>query len=333
MQCSFCGATIPEGSQFCPSCGKRTQPESQQLCGNCRQPIRPGLKFCTSCGTPLAAIPVRPPVPPSTPAPAAHPQQPPYGTHNQPPSKEERRRKGMAPLLFWVPFGILLLLAALLFWVGKTSPVGWAILVICFLLLFLLRGRFLAAGALVNAVGWVGIAAALFLTLGLTASSGDSAAAASGSKSGQTPATAATTAPRSSAPASATTPAARPTAKPGPVPAPASTGVKLQNVAVGLGLDQDQRIQSPTSTIKPDVPELFLSVETRNVTQETAVDVHWIYLGTNDVVEGPTQKIAEDRRMGFSLTRPTKGWPAGQYRVVILLNGREAGSVDFSAQP
>ena len=220
MHCGFCGAAIPEGSQFCPSCGKRTQPEAQRTCGNCGEPLRPGLKFCTSCGTAVGSVPFQPPMSAPTPVPTAGPQQRLYDTHGQLSPKEERGKRGIPPLLFWIPFGILLLLATLLFWIGKTSLVGWAILVICFLLPFILREMFLMAGVLTNAAGWVTIAAALFLTLGLTASSKEAAVASTGSKStrtseaaapSSTPPASATAVSKSNATTSATPPTARPT--------------------------------------------------------------------------------------------------------------------------
>lgn len=39
-----------------------------------------------------------------------------------------------------------------------------------------------------------------------------------------------------------------------------------------------------------------------------------------------------DAYAGFSLTRPTKGWPVGQYRAIVYLNGVEAGNTSFSVK-
>ncbi len=522
MHCSFCGATIPEGSSFCPSCGREVPAGAQRACGNCGQPLRSGLKFCTSCGTPVAAIPFQTPVSAATGAATFVSQQSADWVAGHPQVEEERKRKRKSPLLFWIPFSILLLLAVFLFWAGKTTVVGWAILMICFLLLFLLRGRILMAGALASMLGWVAIIIVLFLTMGFTASSEKSVATAGSAGNSRSAVAAPTTtaAPKSGTSASATVPAARPTAttlkmdppaqlkplilsaakptnrlqyqvyldgdrsyatlsydlsagtlelsnftgdtswsprlyfwldeerakshfqsqlkttredqgfkddlgiflprqeatlgkgdesfgftrawkdqpraamstfvvrqgaswfyitttrdtqnpvvpadgidlllaemkkidnkaliasaqggasaiapqpaaKPTPAPAPTSK-MRVENLAVGLGLDKEQRIQNPTNILKPDVPQVFLSVELRNVTQEVGVEVQWVYLGTNEVVKGPTQKMAADGRLGFSLTRPTNGWPAGQYRALVLLNGQEAAAVGFSAQP
>ena len=58
-QCSHCHAEIPDQSQFCPECGQRQIPDSDQtaasLCPVCREPIVPGSRFCGSCGHPFPA--------------------------------------------------------------------------------------------------------------------------------------------------------------------------------------------------------------------------------------------------------------------------------------
>jgi len=47
--CPHCGAQIPEGSKFCPSCGKKAS-VSKVACGNCGAQINEGAKFCPECG-------------------------------------------------------------------------------------------------------------------------------------------------------------------------------------------------------------------------------------------------------------------------------------------
>ncbi len=53
----------------------------------------------------------------------------------------------------------------------------------------------------------------------------------------------------------------------------------------------------------------------------------------NDSVDGPTQTVDDDARVGFSLSKPTNGWPVGQYKAVVFLNGKEVGNMGFSVQP
>jgi predicted nucleic acid-binding Zn ribbon protein len=48
MHCSNCGATIPEGEQFCPQCGVPLGVVAK--CPHCGATMRPDEKFCGECG-------------------------------------------------------------------------------------------------------------------------------------------------------------------------------------------------------------------------------------------------------------------------------------------
>ncbi len=61
--CRKCGAMVPAGTRFCPSCGNpMTAPPPEAAgppCPKCGQPTAPGAKFCPSCGASLAPAPPR----------------------------------------------------------------------------------------------------------------------------------------------------------------------------------------------------------------------------------------------------------------------------------
>jgi membrane protease subunit (stomatin/prohibitin family) len=69
--CPKCGAMVPSGNRFCPSCGNPMggpAPAAQgPPCPKCGQPTQVGLKFCPNCGASLAPAPA--------PAPAAAPSR------------------------------------------------------------------------------------------------------------------------------------------------------------------------------------------------------------------------------------------------------------------
>jgi len=68
MQCPKCGAMVPSGNRFCPSCGGPMAPQAAAAgppCPKCGQPTAAGAKFCPSCGASLAPPP--PPTPKNCP--------------------------------------------------------------------------------------------------------------------------------------------------------------------------------------------------------------------------------------------------------------------------
>ena len=57
-RCGACGATVPAGAAFCPSCGAHTAPEvatAARFCAHCGAEVRPTSQFCPTCGQHLEA--------------------------------------------------------------------------------------------------------------------------------------------------------------------------------------------------------------------------------------------------------------------------------------
>jgi membrane protease subunit (stomatin/prohibitin family) len=48
--CPKCGASLPAGSKFCPSCGEKV---GERTCAKCNAKIPAGSKFCPECGAPV----------------------------------------------------------------------------------------------------------------------------------------------------------------------------------------------------------------------------------------------------------------------------------------
>ncbi len=84
MNCTNCGAAMPDGAKFCPMCGTRApEPAKKKFCTTCGSPIESGALFCEVCGTkvetPAPAPAPQPPLPKPpapTPAPAPAPVRP-----------------------------------------------------------------------------------------------------------------------------------------------------------------------------------------------------------------------------------------------------------------
>lgn len=64
MKCQNCNSELLEGAKFCTTCGTpvAAQPAGG-VCGKCNASLLPGAKFCTTCGAPAATAPESAPAP------------------------------------------------------------------------------------------------------------------------------------------------------------------------------------------------------------------------------------------------------------------------------
>ena len=60
MKCNHCNVEIPEGSIFCPHCGKRIEVPESLKCPQCNLDVPKGTEFCPNCGssigTPISIV-------------------------------------------------------------------------------------------------------------------------------------------------------------------------------------------------------------------------------------------------------------------------------------
>ncbi len=49
--CPKCGQPVAVGAKFCPNCGASTAPPPPKTCPKCNQPVAAGAKFCANCGS------------------------------------------------------------------------------------------------------------------------------------------------------------------------------------------------------------------------------------------------------------------------------------------
>ena len=89
---------------------------------------------------------------------------------------------------------------------------------------------------------------------------------------------------------------------------------------------------------KPDTPKITLHAELLDVAKGTTLIASWIAEKTE--VAPPNYKIdsaAVTSGIGadatFSLSKPDNGWPAGDYRVELSINGVPAKSAKFQIAP
>ncbi len=93
-----------------------------------------------------------------------------------------------------------------------------------------------------------------------------------------------------------------------------------------------------TERFSTDAPSVNAVVVMEDVRTGTKVKGTWVAV---DAIEIPNYEIASkeidvpegEARVHFALSRPEGGWPPGNYRLLIYINGRHVTSVDFSIVP
>jgi hypothetical protein len=128
-------------------------------------------------------------------------------------------------------------------------------------------------------------------------------------------------------------PAPAPAPAAAPAPAPAPVGVTLSAVTLGKAVGADKKVSAPTEVFaKGDT--IHASIDTTGAGSATLV-AKWTY--TKD---GKTAPVKEDTATitptgpaatEFHISKPD-GWPAGDYQVEILLDGKPVATKSFKVQ-
>ena len=100
-----------------------------------------------------------------------------------------------------------------------------------------------------------------------------------------------------------------------------------------LAQDKDSE---PTDAFAPDVPQIYAFFKTKGSKKGDKLRAVWIAEDVGDAAP-PDTKIDEatltadqdDFYGAFSLSKPTQGWPLGDYRVDIYKGDQVATSVNF----
>jgi len=135
------------------------------------------------------------------------------------------------------------------------------------------------------------------------------------------------------APAPATTPPPAPAATTPPPPAtpPAQQGVSVTSVDLGTAVGADQKVTTPTTSFSPK-DTIYAAVSTTGSASNATLGAKWTYQD-GQTVNDSSQTIAPTGPAvtTFHISKPD-GWPAGNYKVEITLDGNAVSSKDFSVK-
>jgi hypothetical protein len=111
----------------------------------------------------------------------------------------------------------------------------------------------------------------------------------------------------------------------------APVALKVTEVEVGRAVDADRKISDETDTFKP-TDTIYVSVATEGSSPGAALVAHWTYKD-GQVVKHDETTIAPSGNAvtEFHIVKPS-GWPVGDYKVEVMLNGASAGTKSFKVE-
>jgi len=132
-------------------------------------------------------------------------------------------------------------------------------------------------------------------------------------------------------PATKTPPAPATVSAPPPAATPAQQGVSVTSVDLGTAVGADQKVTSPTTTFSPK-DTIYAAVSTTGAASNATLGAKWTYQD-GQIVNDSSQTIAPTGPAvtTFHISKPD-GWPAGNYKVEITLDGNAVSSKDFSVK-
>jgi hypothetical protein len=135
----------------------------------------------------------------------------------------------------------------------------------------------------------------------------------------------------STAPAAAPPPVAPAPAPVAPAPAPAPAPVAVASVDLGSAVGPDQKITTATSAFTAK-DTIYAAVSTTGTSPNAVLSAKWTYQDGQTVNES-NQTIAPNGPAvtAFHISK-ADGWPLGNYKVEISLNGQSVASKDFSVK-
>jgi hypothetical protein len=106
-----------------------------------------------------------------------------------------------------------------------------------------------------------------------------------------------------------------------------SEPLKVTTIQLGRSLNSDDSINAHTTAFKPD-DTIYTSVINEAPGKGT-VAVRWLYAGQTVGQESKDVSFQREGATAFHMQPPSSGFPAGDYRVEITVNGQPAGTREF----
>ena len=123
-----------------------------------------------------------------------------------------------------------------------------------------------------------------------------------------------------------------PAPAPAPAPvavAPAPAGVSVVAINLGNAVGADKKVVQVMTDFKPS-DTIYAAVATSGTAASATIAAKWLYGAEGQLVSEESIAIAPtgDAVTDFQISKPD-GWPVGDYRVEITLDGKPSGNAAF----
>lgn len=105
----------------------------------------------------------------------------------------------------------------------------------------------------------------------------------------------------------------------------------VQEIRLGNAIGADNRVTTETDDFRP-TETVYASVRTVGSAPSATLVARWTF-EDGQVVDEETQTISPEgsATTQFHVSKPS-GWPVGNYKLTVLLDGREVGTKDFEVE-
>jgi hypothetical protein len=115
------------------------------------------------------------------------------------------------------------------------------------------------------------------------------------------------------------------------------TTASISEATMALGVDSYAKPINPTNQFYTDTPTIYCSAKYSNAPADTEINSIWVYqqgeLGlTNCEIGSYAMTVEGTGYLYFYMDRPNNGWPLGEYKLVLYLDGEQAASLPFTIQ-
>jgi hypothetical protein len=124
-------------------------------------------------------------------------------------------------------------------------------------------------------------------------------------------------------------PAPEPPPPAAPAPAPAPAGLQVSDVQLGTAIGADRQVTAPTAVFKPS-DTIYAAVVTTGSAPTATITARFTYQD-GQVVSESSQQLSGAGVTEFHISKPD-GWPACDYTLDVLLDGKGTGTKAFKVQ-